>query len=134
MEIVNLNNEQIEELENRLEEYDKDYIPDQLDGSISIGIEENGKIIAGLDATMTTFKIMYLSTIFVDAADRKKGYGKILMEELERRSKQLGANTIRLDTFSWQGKEFYEALGYQQVGYYHNEEDQYEEYFFLKRL
>lgn len=60
MEIVNLNNEQIEELENRLEEYDKDYIPDQLDGSISIAIEENGKIIAGLDATMTTFKIMYV--------------------------------------------------------------------------
>jgi hypothetical protein len=54
--------------------------------------------------------------------------------EMERRAKELGANTIRLDTFSWQGKEFYEALGYQVVGYYENTTDGYEEYFFLKRI
>ena len=41
---------------------------------------------------------------------------------------------IRLDTFDWQGKEFYEALGYQQVGHYTNEEDGFSEYFFLKRI
>ena len=49
-------------------------------------------------------------------------------------AKELGANTIRLDTFSWQGKEFYEALGYQIVGHYENETDGYAEYFFLKRI
>ena len=56
------------------------------------------------------------------------------MEEMEKRAKALGANTIRLDTFSWQGKEFYEALDYKIVGHYENLTDHYEEYFFIKYL
>lgn len=46
----------------------------------------------------------------------------------------MGVNTIRLDTFSWQGKEFYEALCYEVVGCYENKVDGYAEYFFIKRL
>ncbi len=46
----------------------------------------------------------------------------------------MGANTIRMDRFSWQGKEFYEVLGYEVVGSYENAVDGYAEYFFLKRL
>ena len=53
---------------------------------------------------------------------------------MEEKAKQLGANIIRLDTFDWQGKDFYLALNYEQAGYYRNNEDGYEEYFFLKRL
>lgn len=50
--------------------------------------------MAGLDACMTAFKILYVSTVFVDEKYRRKGYGKMLMEEMERRAKALGANTI----------------------------------------
>ena len=134
MNIIELNEEQLEFIEDRLSAFDEQYITYKLDGSIQIGIEEDGKIVAGLDACMTAFKILYVSTVFVDAAYRRKGYGTRLIQEMERRAKELGANTIRLDTFSWQGKEFYEALGYQVVGYYENTTDGYEEYFFLKRI
>ena len=134
MNIIELNEEQLESIEDRLSAFDEQYITYKLDGSIQIGIEEDGKIVAGLDACMTAFKILYVSTVFVDAAYRRKGYGTQLIQEMERRAKELGANTIRLDTFSWQGKEFYEALGYQVVGYYENTTDGYEEYFFLKRI
>lgn len=58
----------------------------------------------------------------------------MLLEEMERRAKILGANIIRLDTFNWQGKEFYLAMGYEIVGNYKNDIDDYEEYFFLKRI
>jgi ribosomal protein S18 acetylase RimI-like enzyme len=134
MNIIDLNEEQLESIEDRLSAFDEQYITYKLDGSIQIGIEEDGKLVAGLDACMTAFKILYVSTVFVDAAYRRKGYGTRLIQEMERRAKELGANTIRLDTFSWQGKEFYEALGYQVVGYYENTTDGYEEYFFLKRI
>lgn len=60
--------------------------------------------------------------------------GKKVMNEVERRAKLLGANMIRLDTFDWQGKEFYEALGYENVGSYENKEDRFSEFFFVKRL
>lgn len=53
---------------------------------------------------------------------------------MEIRAKKLGANTIRLDTFDFQGKDFYKSMGYEQVGYYRNDEDNFEEYFFLKRI
>ena len=58
----------------------------------------------------------------------------MLITEMEKRAKDMGVNTIRLDTFNWQGKDFYEALGYTCVGQYENAEDGYSEYFFLKRI
>lgn len=134
IEIVNLTSAQIEQLNESLEEYDEQYSTYKIDGSISIGILKDGKMIAGLDACMTAFKILYVSTVFVEEQYRRCGYGKRLIEEMERRAKLLGANTIRLDTFDWQGKEFYQALYYDLVGQYKNDEDHYEEFFFMKRI
>ncbi len=135
MKIVNLTNKQLEDIESRLEDYDKEYTKNDLEGAIRIGIkDDNGNIIAGLDAVVTTFKILYVSTLFVDEKYRRKGIGTQLIKEMELRAKKLGVNTIRLDTFDWQGKDFYKAVGYELVGNYSNIEDGYAEYFFLKRI
>lgn len=134
MDIVNLTKSEVETIEDKLEKYDKEHIKISIEGNISIGIKEDGKVVAGLYGCMTTFNIFYLSTLFVDNEYRRKGYGKTLVQEMENRAKQMGANTIRLDTFGFQGKDFYVSLGYQQVGHYCNLEDNYEEYFFLKRI
>ncbi len=134
MRIVDLTEEQIEDIEARLEAYDSAFIGDTLSGRIRIGIEEKGRLIAGLDACVTAFRILYVSSLFVDEDARRKGYGTRLILEMEKRASSMGVDTIRLDTFSWQGKEFYEALGYRIVGHYENPEDGYAEYFFLKRL
>ncbi len=125
---------QVEALENALEAYDKEYIKYKIEGGVSIGLLDGETLVAGLDARMTAFRILYVSTVYVHEKYRRMGYGRQLMEEMEKRAKALGANTIRLDTFSWQGKEFYLAMGYEQVGYYSNLEDGYEEYFFMKRI
>ena len=134
MKITDLNEAQLEAVEAGLSAYDENFITCKLEGDIQIGIEEDGRIVAGLDACVTAFKILYVSTVFVEESCRRKGYGKCLMEEMEQRAKAMGINTIRLDTFSWQGKEFYEALGYEIVGHYENADDGYAEYFFLKRI
>ena len=117
-----------------LDEYDYSFIKYRLDGSVEIGIMDEGQLIAGLLATMTVYKIMYVFSVFVKEEYRRKGLGKALMREMEKRAKNLGANMIRLDTFEWQGKGFYEALGYEHVGQYTNDEDGFSEYFFLKRI
>lgn len=134
MEIINLREEQIEDIEERLENFDEAHITYTMDGCIRIGMEEGGKLIAGLDACITTFKILYVSTMFVDPEYRRKGIGTQLIREMEKRAAAMGVNTIRLDTFDWQGKDFYEALGYKCVGSYGNAEDGYSEYFFMKRI
>lgn len=134
MNIINLTETQVEDIETRLEEYDENYITYKMDGNIQIGVEDNGKLIAGLDACITAFKILYVSTVFVDENYRRKGVGEMLIREMEKRALTMGVNTIRLDTFNWQGKDFYEVLGYTCVGQYENAEDGYSEYFFLKRI
>ncbi len=134
MEIIDLNEEQVEDIETRLSLFDENYITYKMDGCIQIGIEDNSRLIAGLDACITAFKILYVSTVFVDQEYRRKGIGARLIREMEKRAAAMGVNTVRLDTFNWQGKEFYEALGYQCVGHYDNDEDGYSEYFFLKRI
>ena len=134
MEIIDLNEKQVEDIESRLSSFDEDHITYKMDGCIQIGVEDEGKLIAGLDACITTFKILYVSTVFVDEAYRRKGIGARMIREMEKRAIAMGVNTVRLDTFDWQGKEFYEALDYQCVGHYDNLEDGYSEYFFLKRI
>ena len=134
MNIIDLNEEQVEDIESRLSAFDESHITYKMNGSIRIGMEENGRLIAGLDACVTAFKILYVSTVFVDEEYRRKGIGAQLIREMEKRAAAMGVNAIRLDTFDWQGKEFYEALGYTAVGHYEHAEDGYSEFFFLERI
>ena len=134
MKIIELNEDQVEDIEARLNAFDENYITYKMDGCIRIGVEDDGRLIAGLDACITAFRILYVSTVFVDEAYRRKGIGARMIREMEKRALAMGVNTVRLDTFNWQGKAFYEALGYQCAGHYENAEDGYSEYFFVKRI
>ena len=132
--IVDLNEDEIEDIESRLEKYDTKNIGYKINDNINLGIKVNGKLIAGINASMTAYKILYVSTVFVDEEYRGNGLGKKLMETLENRAIKAGVNMIRLDTFDWQGNGFYVKLGYELVGKYRNEIDNFSEYFFLKRI
>ncbi len=134
MGIINLNEEQVEEIQESLENYNDEHIKYRIEGGIALGIEEDGRLIAGLVSYMSVFKILYVDTVFVEESYRRKGYGRRLMEEMEKRAKEKGVTLIRLDTFDWQGKDFYLSLGYEEVGHYRSEEDDFEESFFLKRI
>ena len=134
MKITDISEAQAGDIGERLDAFDRDHITGQIDGRVRIGAEEDGRLIAGQDACITAYRILYVSTVFVDEEYRRQGIGTLLVREMEKRARQMGATMIRLDTFSWQGKEFYEALGYQTVGSYENAAEGYAEYFFLKRL
>ena len=133
-EIIQLSDEESEEIDKALWEYDKEHIKYRLEGSIRLGIRENGRLIAGLNAYMSSFRILYIDTLFVCKEYRRKGYARKLLTETERRAKELGADLIRIDSFDFQGKDFYIAMGYEVVGKYRCEEDGFEEYFFVRRI
>lgn len=133
MRVEALTAAEVSQLEEALDQYDNQFIRYPRKGNLSLGIkDEAGELLAGLDATMTAFNILYVSTVFVKEGYRRMGLGKELMKELEDRAKKLGANTIRLDTFDWQGYDFYKAIGYEEVGHYRHERDGYSEHFFVK--
>lgn len=132
--VVDLSEEQIETVCQSLADFDRNHIGYRLKGSVNIGIELDGRLIAGLNGYMTAFKILYIDTVFVEEEYRRQGVGKELLKEAESRAKALGANMIRLDTFNWQGREFYLKLGYEEVGQYSSPEDGFSEHFFVKML
>lgn len=135
MKMVTLTEKEVTSLEDNLDKYDRQFIRYPKEGQVSIGIKDDtGTLIAGLDATMTAFNILYVSTVFVSESYRRAGLGRQLMSEMEKQAKALGANTIRLDTFDWQGYDFYKAIGYEEVGHYRHEADDYSEHFFVKRI
>ena len=119
--IIELNDTQLYDIENRLYEYDNKHITYKISGRIKIGVEIDDKLIAGADACMASYKMLYK-------------IGTRLMKEIEKRAKQMGANMIRLDTFNWQGRDFYRSLGYEEIGFYESKEDGFSEHFFLKRI
>src|SRR5699024_2287196 len=100
--VVELKDLQVEDIENRLEQYDKNYIKYEITESIKVGMMNEDKLIAGADACMTAFKRLYVSTVYIDADYRNNKVGTMLMKEVEKRARALGANMIRLDTFNWQ--------------------------------
>src|SRR5699024_4230 len=132
--VIELNASQVEDIENRLEQYDKNHITDGISGNIKIGVMDEDKLIDDADADMTAFKILYVSTVFVDEDYRNKKVGTHLMKEIEKRAGLIEAEMIRLETINWQGRDFYRSLGYEEVGSYENKDDGFSEHFFLKRL
>ena len=134
VKLIDLTEEQAEYIDAQLNMYDREYIKYRIEGGVQIGIEMEGVLVGGLNAYMSAFHILYVDTVFVAEAYRRRGIGRKLICEMEQRAKELRANMIRLDTFEWQGYEFYKSLGYEEVGHYYNEEDNFHEYFFVKRI
>lgn len=134
MELVELTSQQVEELDDKLNAYDEAHMPKRMEGSVCIGLVEDGKLQAGLAGCITSYRTLYISTVFVDEAHRGKGLGRQLMTEMERRAIAMGVTLIRLDTFDWQGAAFYQALGYEVAGHYDAPENGFSEYFFVKHI
>lgn len=135
MLIRELTVDELKQLDEKLSHYDAQYTTGTFSDLFSIGyVDEDGKVLGGVFATTTVYDIVYVSTLFVEEGFRRQGIGKKLMAELERQAREKGAKMIRLDTFDWQGKSFYQQIGYEEVGYYESEAFNFSEHFFLKKL
>jgi len=132
LETIDLTDEQAGHVDDLLEADDDAHLGERPSGDVNVGLVADGELVAGAVACLTAFKILYVSTVFVDENHRRQGLGRRLMEAVEERATGLGATLVRLDTFDWQGVEFYRALGYEEVGSY--AADGFSEHFFLKRL
>lgn len=125
--MVNIHESTIEErelLDSKLVEFNREKVPfQQSEDWIVLSYivkDEIGQAIAGINAIHYCWNILYVDILYIDAAHRGKGYGKLLLDRAERESKKLGGYMSHLDTFDWQAKEFYEHLGYEVFGILEN--------------
>jgi len=97
-------------------------------------IKEDGKVVAGILATIACWGILSIDVLWVKEEYRGKGYGSQLMKAVEEEAKGKGAKLSRVETFEFQAKGFYEKLGYEVFGVLENCPEGYKDYSLAKRL
>ncbi len=76
---------------------------------------DDGEVMAGLVGT-TYAGWLFVAELWVHADLRRRGIGSQLLALAERRAVDLGCHSAMLDTFSFQGPEFYPRFGYRPYG------------------
>ncbi len=125
--LMNIYKSTIEErqlLDNKLVEFNREKVPfqqsaDWIDLSYMLK-DETGEAIAGINAILYCWNILYVDILYVEDAHRGEGYGRLLLDRVESETKKLGGYMSHLDTFDWQAKEFYEHFGYEVFGILEN--------------
>jgi GNAT superfamily N-acetyltransferase len=77
--------------------------------------DEAGTAAGGVIARLN-WGWLWLRTLAVAPAARGAGWGKRLLAQAEDWARARGATGVRLDTYSFQARGFYEKLGYRLVG------------------
>lgn len=96
--------------------------------------DSKGQVIAGILAYSVMWQILYIDTLWVNEEHRSKGYGSLLLKEVENEAKNIGCHIAHLDTFDFQGPEFYIKNGYEVFGVLKDSPKGHKEYFLTKRL
>ena len=97
-------------------------------------LKDNNKVIAGINAYIYCWGIMYIDALFVAEAYRHKQLGTYLTNKVEQEAKALGTTLSNLTTFDYQAKDFYTKLGYEIFGVLENHPPNHTLYFLKKAL
>lgn len=73
--------------------------------------DNTGKVCGGLNA-FTAFSEIYIDDMWVRKSERKKGYGRALVNALESHFEGKGFNNINLVTSAFQAPGFYKKCGF----------------------
>ncbi|MHB8132653.1 MAG: GNAT family N-acetyltransferase [Anaerolineaceae bacterium] len=76
---------------------------------------KNNEIVGGLLADIY-WDWLYINVLWVKSELRGKGFGRDLLLRAEEESRQRGAKSAYLDTFSFQAPDFYKKYGYVVFG------------------
>ena len=79
-------------------------------------IKDEGKIIAGINAFIMPWGLMYVDVLFVDESYRYKGLGTTLLKRVEDEAKAMGTVLSNLTSFDFQACDFYIKQGYEIFG------------------
>ena len=137
LEIVTSTPEEAEHVDNLIVEFNQQQIPFTQDPppvSANYVIKDNGRIVAGINAIIYHWKMLYIDVLYVDEAYRGKRLGSQLLQKVEAQAKQFGSKLSHLDTFDFQAKDFYLKQGYEVFGTLANCPQGHNRFYFKKEL
>lgn len=74
--------------------------------------DERGTLIGGVWGYLN-WNWLWIGLVWLSDDLRGVGYGRQMMEAIERAARERGCRYSHLDTFSFQARPFYEGLGYE---------------------
>lgn len=96
--------------------------------------EDSGNLIGGVNAEWVNWGILHIPLLFVFERYRGLGLGSKLLKSVEDRAREKGCYLAHLDTFEFQGKDFYLKNGYEIFGVLDDCPKGYKRYYFKKML
>ena len=78
--------------------------------------DSQGHVIGGVKGSYGNYGWLWIDLLWVAEAIRNKGYGTRLMTLIEEHAKNNGCTNVHLNSFSFQGVEFYKKIGYREYG------------------
>jgi GNAT superfamily N-acetyltransferase len=123
-------------LDNYIREYNLSKIPYPKNppwDSLHFVIKENDMIIAGITSYLIMNNTLSVDVLYVAEDYRGQGYGKMLLNHAEQEAKRRGAYLVQLDTFDFQGLEFYKKQGYVIFGTLNDSPARGHERYYLKK-
>jgi len=79
---------------------------------VAVFVRNDNDEILGSVSGYLNWNWLQISLLWVDASLRGQSFGRQLMEKLEVTGEEKGCAWAHVDTFSFQARRFYEALGY----------------------
>jgi len=92
-----------------------------------------GAVVGGLFCETWSYGL-YLDVFWIDEKYRHQGYGEQMIQEAERRGKELGCMFAHTCTFTYQAPDFYQKMGYEVFGVNDEYPDGIKQFFLKKRL
>jgi len=104
--------ENVEQLCTSLQRFNRPFVGEAQESEVRIVARDaQGALLGGILADVA-LGWLEIHVLWVEPGLRSTGLGSTLLEACERRARELGAHSARLDTFDWQAEPFYACQGY----------------------
>lgn len=121
-------------IRNKLIEFNSQQVPNGRFEEINLIVKnDTEEIVAGLNSAIC-WNWMEIDILWVHEDYRKQGFGKRLLEEAEKVSREKNCSFIQLNTFSFQAPEFYKKYGYKIIAVIENAPYDNRHYYLIKEL
>ena len=101
---------------------------------LNLVLKNRQNIIIGGLLAFSTLKAVNFECLWVDENYRNRGYGKALLERLERNAVENGAQSLLIMVYSFQSLEFFQRNGFEIFGSSDNYPHSITEYYLIKWL
>jgi ribosomal protein S18 acetylase RimI-like enzyme len=95
--------------------------------------DDEGNIVGGASG-MTAWGFCELDNLGIDKRFRRQGWGRKLIEEVEKTARERGCNSIQTNTMNFQAIDFYRHVGFVVLAQQTDATGQYTRYFLSKEV